>query len=483
MTTRHPIPTFASTSLLALALAAPACSGDDGATGDGTTTGASTTGSTTDASTTGSTTAPGSTTADTEGSGGSTGPGAVCGNGVVEGDEACDDGNQDALDGCEPDCTPSSGKEIWTATYDGMGMEDAVMAAARLPDGRFLAVGWSQTASGFDTLLWFLNPDGTEDDAVVHDIGAVVDPGTSERTFGLVVFDDGSFAVAGHLEADPQNDDWDVFVRRYDATVNEVWTHTWGSMGGGADFARGLAYGPNDTYVVAGDTPGTNGTDGLLLALDEAGNEVFVTLYDGEDGKDDLFYGVAYDGNQIWVTGTADYDPPFDRSKWFVAGYDASGVQQWADVFAGSPDKFQRARGITTDADGKAYVTGRLGSQGGGDIDVWVVGYDPNGVRSWTALYDSPAALEDDGYGIARRDDGAVFVTGLSVAIGEQQNILMGRWDDGGTLGWTAFEDGDLSLTDVGTAVALDSDGYPVFFGYTTMAGESRNAWARKVYP
>ena len=33
---------------------------------------------------------------------------AVCGDGVVEGDEPCDDGNQDNLDGCLNDCTPAS---------------------------------------------------------------------------------------------------------------------------------------------------------------------------------------------------------------------------------------------------------------------------------------------------------------------------------------------------------------------------------------
>lgn len=34
------------------------------------------------------------------GSGGSAGAGAVCGNGIIEGDEQCDDGNDQPLDGC-----------------------------------------------------------------------------------------------------------------------------------------------------------------------------------------------------------------------------------------------------------------------------------------------------------------------------------------------------------------------------------------------
>ena len=40
-------------------------------------------------------------------------PDPRCGNGIVEGDEACDDGNTTPADGCEPDCVPSScGDEV-----------------------------------------------------------------------------------------------------------------------------------------------------------------------------------------------------------------------------------------------------------------------------------------------------------------------------------------------------------------------------------
>ena len=52
--------------------------------------------------------APGGSTGDGAGAtGGSTtgGPAPVCGDGIVEGDEACDDGNLDDGDGCEADCT------------------------------------------------------------------------------------------------------------------------------------------------------------------------------------------------------------------------------------------------------------------------------------------------------------------------------------------------------------------------------------------
>ncbi len=474
-TASHLFPLLCTAFLLACSGGGSSSTSTSTGTDTGTTTGpGTTTGSTSGTDTTGSTSAASST-----------GPGAVCGNGVVEGDEVCDDGNQDPLDGCEPDCTPSSGKAIWTATYDREGKTDEVLAAARLPDGRFLALGWTQADTGYDTLLWFLNPDGTEDTAVAEDVGGdIVAPGTDERAYGLWVHDDGSFVISGHVEIDAGTDDWDVFLRRYDENAMPTWTYTWSSsMGGGTDLARGLSIGPNGTYLLAGNVPGANGIDGLLLALDENGNEVFATLYDGDGALDDLFYSVAYDGTQIWVAGTTDYNAPLDESKWLVAGFDDTGALQWKDAFPGQPDKFQRARSIRTDESGNAYVTGVLGSPSAGDVDVWVVAYDPTGTRTWATLYDGPSALVDDGLALARRDDGVVFFTGSTVVLGEQQNILMGRTEADGTLTWTASYNGDLGLTDVGTAVVIADDGYPIFFGYTTVSGQAEDAWARKVHP
>jgi len=95
-------PALARPHVLALALALPACSGDDAAdsgtastasTGDASTADAST------ASTTGTTT---TTTTDTT----TTGPAIPgCGDGNVDPGEECDDGDLDDFDGCRSDCT------------------------------------------------------------------------------------------------------------------------------------------------------------------------------------------------------------------------------------------------------------------------------------------------------------------------------------------------------------------------------------------
>ncbi len=120
--------------LAALLLASgAACSGDDGAsTTEGTTAGASTDAGTSgtsdpltttdDSSTSEGTSASSSTEATTSTTAGteSTTTGtddSVCGDGVVEASEGCDDGNALSDDGCDADCQPSAVREVHVGSF------------------------------------------------------------------------------------------------------------------------------------------------------------------------------------------------------------------------------------------------------------------------------------------------------------------------------------------------------------------------------
>ena len=112
----------------------PGASGS--ASSDGSSSSASDSGSTTDDPTAGEGSTSGATTGDTdddtdgetEGDSTSTGADAVCGDGVVEGDEACDDGGESAT--CNDDCTSAMcGDGVLNETAgevcDGAGRSDA----------------------------------------------------------------------------------------------------------------------------------------------------------------------------------------------------------------------------------------------------------------------------------------------------------------------------------------------------------------------
>jgi cysteine-rich repeat protein len=86
---------------------------------------------------------------------------SVCGDGVVEDAEVCDDGDLAPDDGCSPACKPA-GQLLWTRTRsDPAGLDDAWSNVAIAPDGRLVLVGW-QTKDNFtyDRLVSVLSPAG-----------------------------------------------------------------------------------------------------------------------------------------------------------------------------------------------------------------------------------------------------------------------------------------------------------------------------------
>ena len=120
----------------------------------------------------------------------------MCGNGIVEPGEACDDGNLDNTDsctelcrapacgdgfvqaargedcddanskngdGCNNDCL-RSGKVLWTRTYAGAAAgDDDAFGAAIDKDGDLVVVGSSAVNGlGLEILIWKLSPTGDE---------------------------------------------------------------------------------------------------------------------------------------------------------------------------------------------------------------------------------------------------------------------------------------------------------------------------------
>jgi len=101
---------------------------------------------------------------ETSSSGGSSDTGANdpdCGNGLVEGDEECDDGNEVPEDGCEPECTLSRGSVVWERHID-VRQDDAAFDVEWCSDALF-ATGSSDVGAEQDLVVWRLNPsDGAE---------------------------------------------------------------------------------------------------------------------------------------------------------------------------------------------------------------------------------------------------------------------------------------------------------------------------------
>ena len=277
----------------------------------------------------------------------------------------------------------------------------------------------------------------------------------------------------------------DAFVRKYDPTGGEVWTHQFGSWE--RDYGHGVAVDDRGHVYVVGMTHGTldgqrtaGGFDAFVRRYDPSGSVVWTRQFGGGGGE--LASAVALDGaGQAYVVGSTRGTLPglTSAGDWdaFVRKYDVAGNELWTRQF-GSP----RADGIrraAVDRQGGVWVGGTTegalpGGTAAGGQDVFVRRYDPAGAEQWTGQFGSAA----DDFGL----DLAVDGTGRVCVVGSSDRFLPGQASAGGTDAFIRLFDfdGESSWThQFGTSAADEAWGVAVDrAGNTYVAGRTDSGLA-----
>ena len=221
----------------------------------------------------------------------------------------------------------------------------------------------------------------------------------------------------------------DVFVRKYDASGNELWTRQFGTAAG--DFARGICADSTGVYVAGtteGPPPGEPPSGwhyAFVHKYDFDGNELWIR----EFGSDQHAWAEAIcaDSTGIYVAGTADAFPghtSYGYNDAFVRKYDASGNELWTSQFGtADPDG---ANAVCINSAG-ICVAGETTNFGVPDYptDVFVCQLDGSGNQLWSHQFGSPDPADDDGaYGICADSTGTYVV-------GETEGVLPGQTSSG----------------------------------------------------
>jgi cysteine-rich repeat protein len=248
--------TLLCSTLLAFATACPA--DPEGTTADTTSSESSTTsgpdattsttgpdGSSGDAPTTGDDPTSGST-GDTSGDASTGAPAGVCGDGVLDDGEACDDGNDAPEDGCEA-CQPVAHVD-WTVELAGdAGDHDRAHDVAITPDGTILVVGYQDGNAGVRRpVIVALAPDGSVLAKYVHPTDT--DLGIYES---IVVAADGSYYVAGTMTIAP-NTATSATLHKFSPDHTLEWTHDQAGPDGNAS-GRGVALADDAVYTAGAE--------------------------------------------------------------------------------------------------------------------------------------------------------------------------------------------------------------------------------------
>ncbi len=274
----------------------------------------------------------------------------------------------------------------------------------------------------------------------------------------------------------------DVLVIKYDSDGNMLWSDQTGTAT--SDLLDNIAFDKthNVLYVTGSTTASLHDLDTIgdrdifVIKYDADGNRLW-TIMDGTV-REDRPYDIALDSaGNIFLAGVThgnfDGNTPMPTGRdIFVAKYDSLGTKIWTRQLQG--DNWERAEGIAVDSNDNIYITGYTGSSElagevtNDTINSFVIKYNNEGNRLWTRIISSDGT--EYGYGITTDSHNNVFVTGMTTGDLDGNTNLGGydqfttKYNTNGALIWTTLSGG--SLGDSAYDIALDTSGRVYITGY-----------------
>jgi len=309
-----------------------------------------------------------------------------------------------------------------------------------------------------------------------------------DTAYGVAADAAGNIIITGHTYGSLEGvnaGSTDVFVRKYDARGNTLWTRQFGTNGD--DNAYGVTTDAADNIIITGITSGSlvgtnaSGLDAFVRKYDAVGNTLWTRQF-GTNG-DDNAYGVTTDptGNII-ITGHT-YGSlegtNAGSTDVLVRKYDPNGNTLWTRQFG--TDKADYSYGVTTDPAGNIIITGHtygsLEGTNAGYADAFVRKYDPNGLVVWTHQFGTNDT--DDARSVTTDAAGNVIIIGYTDGSLEGTNAgiidaFMRKYDPNGLVVWT--RQFGTNYDDYTSGVTTDPAGNIIITGHTFGSLEGVNA-------
>lgn len=391
--------------------------------------------------------------------GSSSGGDAVCGNGMIEGAEACDDGNRSGSDGCSPSCV-RSGEIDWSVIVgERTPGFDGAFAIEAIGDGDVVvSISRSLVSGGSGAGVWRFSPAGDIAWQWAHADLEWPDP----YGWGLDVLSIDGQDMIGTATTGTPNGVWHVAAALIDDQGVERWATTFEGTGFGVALAP-----TSELYVGGHDIDGT----GTIWRLDNTGT-----------------MGMSVQGEPLLPAGGFPYDLIYDGAlRILIAGQypvDATTVGFYRSMDMFDITNFDIALGTDNEALAIAYdpVTSLE----------WVVGYaDPGG--GWVASYLGGDAMHEPEivttlapanlHGVAVAPDGGVVAIGWDSQLGDR-DIFVVKLDAEGMVQWSRAYPELGTGDEYGRDVVVGADGSMFVVGQITDdSGTAADGWIARLLP
>jgi uncharacterized delta-60 repeat protein len=345
-------------------------------------------------------------------------------------------------------------QEAWVARYNGSANGgDGASAIAIDGSGNVYVTGvsWGDY-SDYATIKY--NSAGQQQWVARYD-----GPGNRDDVATAIAVDSSGnvYVTGGSTGSMPPGFGYDYATIKYDSAGAQQWVARYGLVNT-YDEARAIAVDASGNVYVTGLSPGLGtGNDYATIKYDSAGQQQWVSRYNGPGNSDDSAFALAIDSSgNVYVTGqSAGLGTGTDYA---TIKYNSAGQEQWVVRYNGSANGGDGATAIVVDSSGNVYVTGESGNPSG-DSDYLTIKYDASGAEQWVARYNGPGDSNDGAIAIAIDSLGNVYVTGDSVGVGTGTDYATIKYNSAGQQQWAARYNGPANLNDYAHGIAIDASG------------------------
>lgn len=366
----------------------------------------------------------------------------------------------------------ANGSVAWRKSYNRSGGSDQATAIARDSSDNVIVTGFAWNGNSYDIYtVKYSGVDGTK--LWEHTFNA---PASGNDIATSIAVDNlNNVYVAGYVQSSTGSEDCLILKYSVDGPTTEgtpVWVVTWNGAANGVDRVASIAAGEGG-IAVTGQT-WKNGNPGdfdvVTLKYDYNGSKLWERIYSSAGAYSDTGRKVAIDASgDVIITAAISYNGSLDI---YTAKYAAaSGTPVWEKTY-GNPTSNDEPSALVLDSTGNVYLTGYTFTASGNE-DLVVVRYKGgDGTKEWEKVYDSGSSNSDSGTDLLLDSAGNVIVTGNSVTVDGNHNIITLKIKNDSSnpaLYWAASYDGPAGKDEetVGIGVGLGVNGEVIVGGWS----------------
>ncbi len=211
----------------------------------------------------------------------------------------------------------------------------------------------------------------------------------------------------------------------------------------------------------------------MTIKYDSDGNELWVKRYDGGNNGDDESQAIVVDdqGN-VYVTGWV-WISSFSHD-YATIKYNIVGEQLWVSTYNGPGNSLDQAKSIAVDGAGNVFVTG-VSVGIGNSYNYATVKYDSNGVEKWDARFNGTGNFDDFANSIVLDIQGNVYVPGWGTNNANDYDYTTIKYSTNEEEQWVKHYNNIAGGTDAATAITIDNAGEIYVTGYSKGIGTNHD--------